>query len=573
MKSIKKFLAMLLCMALIMSSFSACKKSDNNTDQTGNEPKTTDSATPTQAQKELVEIDYSQPVNYTYWLGATPNDYYSSYSDNPGVWYLNQKFNMNLKFEQPAAGTESDALSLLFGTGEYTDLIDSSYYTGSISELYVDGVIINIADYLDYMPNFKKLLDTDEGFRKNSQNDQGQILKLPFIISENDAMWGGLVYRRDILEAMTGGKVQFPSGNDTPTTIEDWDYMLPLMKQYFEASGMKDYAVLIIPALGYFVTSNLANSFGVNISYYQDKGTVKYGPMEQGFYNYLKKINEWYEAGYIYKDFASRSSDLFYLPNTALTYGGGAGIWFGLESQLGGALSLPDYGLTVDIQAMPDPIDTATGVTAAPNYSHTDYNEQYGGPMISSTCENVERLLATMDFLYSEEGSLLKGYGLDKEHSSADNEILKNNGLADGTYSITEDGTFSYNSILDVGGGSLAGEEWLRPRRLPGLENLTYKLPMLSKEKIDASDKWTMYQDTKMNLPVFMSRSIEEDETYTTNQSNIDDYVNTMVLKFILGAEELNEQSWADYKAQLEAFGIQDNIEIQQAAYERYQTR
>jgi hypothetical protein len=35
----------------------------------------------------------------------------------------------------------------------------------------------------------------------------------------------------------------------------------------------------------------------------------------------------------------------------------------------------------------------------------------------------------------------------------------------------------------------------------------------------------------------------------------------------------LNDQSWAAFKAQLKALGVEDNIRIQQTAYERYLTR
>ena len=180
MKGFKKVITMMLCIVLVVSSLSACKKSDNNSDVTDNNT-TTDGATPTEAAKELVKIDYTQPVDYTYWLYATPNDYYSDYSDNPVVWYLNKKFNMTLKFQQPAAGTEADSLNLMLGTGEYTDLIDTTQYTGSISQLYDDGIIIDIAQYLDYMPNFKKLLEENETFRKNTYNDAGKILGLSFM--------------------------------------------------------------------------------------------------------------------------------------------------------------------------------------------------------------------------------------------------------------------------------------------------------------------------------------------------------------------------------------------------------
>ena len=54
--------------------------------------------------------------------------------------------------------------------------------------------------------------------------------------------WGGLVYRRDILETMTGGNIAFPSGNDEPTTVEDMDYMLELMKQYAAGVYRRDAA-------------------------------------------------------------------------------------------------------------------------------------------------------------------------------------------------------------------------------------------------------------------------------------------------------------------------------------------
>jgi putative aldouronate transport system substrate-binding protein len=168
-------------------------------------------------------VDFSENEEFSIWLYATPNDYYSSYSDNPVIQYLNNKFNVTLKYEQPSSGTEADSLSLMFGTGEYTDMIEITSYTGSLRGLYDDGVIIDIAEYLEYMPNFQKLLDENNNFRKHAMNDEGKILKLPVTAAEPEVIWGSLVYRHDILETMTGWNVAFPSGNEVPTTIEDWD--------------------------------------------------------------------------------------------------------------------------------------------------------------------------------------------------------------------------------------------------------------------------------------------------------------------------------------------------------------
>ncbi|MBN2222956.1 MAG: hypothetical protein JW708_12165, partial [Vallitaleaceae bacterium] len=321
----KQLWSLLMCMLVLVGSLSACKKSEEtNTEVVGEEAESQNGDTSTSEVAEKVEVDFSEAAEYSYWLYATPGDYNSDYNLNPVVQYLNKKFNMTLSFQQPSAGTETDSLSLMLGTGEYTDIIDSVYYSGSINQLYEDGVIIDIAQYLDYMPNFKALLDQDETFRKNSLNDEGQLLRLPILQTVNENMWGGLVYRRDILETMTGNNVAFPSGNAEPTTIADWEYMLPLYKMYFEASGMPEFAPLILPAKGYFDSGELLTGFGTAASYFIKDGKVAYGPMEDGFYNYLSKMKEWYELGYIYKDFASRTNDLFYLPNTALTYGAAA---------------------------------------------------------------------------------------------------------------------------------------------------------------------------------------------------------------------------------------------------------
>jgi hypothetical protein len=518
------------------------------------------------------EVDYSEHETFTYWLYATPNDYYSSYSDNPVVQYLNKKFNVTLEYEQPATGTESDSMSLMFGTGQYTDAIDMSYYTGSISELYDDGVIINIADYLKYMPNFKALMDSNENFRRACYNDDGQILLLKIIHSENELVWGGLVYRRDILETMTGGNIAFPSGNNQPTTIEDWDYMLPLMKAYFEAAGMQEYAPLIIPYNGYFVMGELANGFGVNTSYYIENDVVKYGPIEEGFYNYLKKMNEWYTNGYIYQDFASRTNDLFYLPNTSLTYGGAAGAWYGLSGQIGDVMSMPEYGLFYDVQPVPSPIDKASGQSIAFPFSVSARTDNIPGTAITSSCKNIPKLLSILDYMYSEHGGMLRCIGLTVEDGAAEDPIYQSMGLQDGTYWFEGD-TFVRNPVLTD--GSLESGEAAFGTRFNSMNNNTYVNQIANENEINANVSWRSYGDNTniAKMPNALYRPTAEDKTFADNNVQITDYLNTSIPKFIMGTEDLTEESWATFVEQLKTYGIEENIRIQQAAYDRYLQR
>ena len=161
----------------------------------------------------------------------------------------------------------------MIGTGEYTDFFEITYSQDNTSVLYEDGVIRDLAPYVEqYMPNFKAFLnDPANADVYNALYDpEGHLFTLPAALRVPDEViqWGGMVSRRDIVDTMTGGYVFFPSGNEEPTTVEDWEYMLELMKQYFEAAGFKDYAPLILPSNGMFSTGEMLNGFGAAGDFY-----------------------------------------------------------------------------------------------------------------------------------------------------------------------------------------------------------------------------------------------------------------------------------------------------------------
>ncbi|MGI6671888.1 MAG: hypothetical protein ACOX58_10020 [Christensenellales bacterium] len=511
-----------------------------------------------------------EPAEFTIWMPSYPTDYYSDYSENAIVQYLNERFNVKLYFQQPAAGTEQEAFNMLISTGEYTDMMALQYSTVSAQILLDEGIIVNLMDYIDNMPNFKAILENDEEARKAFLTDDGKLLALPVFYTEGRPMWGGLVYRRDILETMTGGNIAFPSGNDIPTTVEDWDYMLPLFKAYFEAAQMPQFAALMIPYNGYFPAGELVSGFGAAPFFYLEGDTVKFGPTQQGFYNYLKKMNEWYEAGYVDADFASRVNDPFYLPNTAMTYGAAAGAWFGLSSQMGGAMSMPQYNLFVNVKAMASPLDTQNGVETA-NVRMTDPRIQANTSYVVSTaCDDIPRLLSTLDFLFSEEGSKIKGLGLDKAHGAAHNPIYQAVGATEGIW--TEDNGDIKRSERVLVGGDLASTgivEALTDQRLPGIG---FIVPDETAETVEADAIWQKYPATS-NYPSFATRTLEEDKVYNKRYNDIVDYLNSMVPRFIMGTEELDENTFKAFADQLNVYGAEELTTIYQDAYDRYLTR
>ena len=48
---------------------------------------------------------------------------------------------------------------MLISTGEYTDLMALQYSTVSAQILLDEGIIVNLMDYIDNMPNFQAILE------------------------------------------------------------------------------------------------------------------------------------------------------------------------------------------------------------------------------------------------------------------------------------------------------------------------------------------------------------------------------------------------------------------------------
>ncbi len=507
----------------------------------------------------------------TLWLQSEDLNYYSDYNDNPVVTTIEKKFGIDLQFQLPAMGSESDNFNLMLGTGDYTDVFVLSYSTDSTKVLYEDGVIIDLAPYLEeYMPNYWKYLNDNPTAKAAITDDEGHIFNILVASkTEDETMWGGLVYRRDILETMTGGNVSFPSGNDEPTTIEDWEYMLPLFQQYFQAAGMADYACLILPYNGYFHGGELLSGFGIGTGWVavDDNGVPYIGATKDGFRNYLAKMNEWYKNGWIYQDFASRVNDVFYLPNTALTYGNAAGIWYGIAgAQAGSAMSMPQYGLYYDVQPLRTPLDTEHGITESHSLlTWTNFNANSGWA-ISTKCGKKDMIdyMTAMDWLFTEEGGMIVTLGLTEEYAK-DNEVYKKLGLEKGTWGYNADGTiwvdercFGDNKIYEQGD--------LKGTRLPGDKHPEIEKQFSNEIILKCDEVWTECGRDWV-YPAEIVLTPEQNEIYAKYYQNVSDCITQYAQKFIMGTLELNDANWAKFQDELKTLHVDDLLAVYTEAY------
>ena len=255
----------------------------------------------------------------------------------------------------------------------------------------------------------------------------------------------------------------------------------------------------------------------------------------------------------------------------ALTYGGAAGVFFGGYWQLGDKMSMPEYGLNMEIRPASAPVDTEHGLeTAFPSLTllaNSGVTSNTGAWCVSTSCskENMIRFMTWADYLFTEEGGMMKTYGLTGEAAAAD-PLYQQLGLEKGTYWFDENGEYQHdprtvtNEIDPIG---------LSGARLPGLNIKKYSYALTEQSWLDADKVWCRYGDSG-DYPVNAHGTAEEESRLADYYNTYTDYMNSIIVKFIMGTEELNEETFAAYVEQMNRFGIDEATTLKQQIYDRY---
>ena len=72
------------------------------------------------------------------------------------------------------------------------------------------------------------------------------------------------------------------------------------------------------------------------------------------------------------------------------------------------------------------------------------------------------------------------------------------------------------------------------------------------------------------DIPAGAKLTAEEADAVTTAMGDINTHVGEMARKFVTGAAELNEDSYAAYVSDIENMRLQEALDAMQSAYDRY---
>ena len=441
-------------------------------------------------------------------------------------------FNIHVEIESVLSADLTEKRNLVLASGDYPDIfIKSGFGIADLTKYGTQGLFVPLQDMIrEQMPNLTAILDERDAWEYMMSSD-GNIYSLPEVSllgGANGSYWInkkwldtlGLEEPKsfdELYEVLRAFKTGDPNGNGEADEIP-----LFCVSNYEQLLSYADFA--------YDAGTKTAVIDGV----------LTYIPTTDYYKDFLADIAALFAEGVLDPNVLTQSSE----QQAAI---GQSGDVMGSFFDAGAFLTVgrdndDDYIILTPFQEGTYPL--TIGVTP-------------GAFVVTDYCENVEPLLAAMDYFYSEEGGILAWMGVEGETyevgEDGDWRWIVGNGYGDDVQAVR-----SSNTIQGAANHpSIQPEFWFTNMSAEVDPDEVY----LNGERAKVSDMGVV------PLPM-MSYTDEENEEIATIKTDVDAYINQYVAQVFTGAVSL-EDSWDSYITTLNNMGLERLIEIYQDVYAR----
>lgn len=480
-------------------------------------------------------------VKLSYWMeiNSGASNFISNYDENPSYQAVQENTGVDIEFIHPAVGTTQESLQVLLMSGELPDMIQmqrEDLYTGGLKALYDMGAIIDVAPYLDeYAPQYKAVIEHSEDAQKQIVDD-GKIYGFYKITYADALPYVRMNVNKDWLDEF---------GMSEPKTIAEYE-------AYFQAilDNKPGVTPLFIRPASDEQMNIFMGAFDILLDWYMvGDTTVGYYANAPEYKEFLEMMHDWYEKGYLGKDFTSLEQS----EAQALFVNGELGAMCDsvdlLYSMVGDKFNV------TNCPYMRKEADSVIGCSLpswpvdAPNAWVT---------VITTACKDVEAAVQYLNYGYTYEGSLYFSFGVEGEH-----------------WNWGEDGLPKFTDVIlnnpdgmTISNVSYAlkihfGSRYCYPDAIghPGVAS--------DVEALKNRTKWADDENEQSFLRLPPITLTEEEATKRADlMAQVDTYAQEMKLRFITGAESLD--NFDSYVAEVETRGLSEATAITQAALDRY---
>jgi putative aldouronate transport system substrate-binding protein len=543
----KRILALLMASAMLVGLLAGCGSSSSSTatsdasassETSESASDSADSETPSTVEVTEVSLPFGDgEETHSVWMGISPSamNYISSLAENQTYAELMERTGVNLEFQHFHPDQQTTQFTLICASGDYPCVMNgvANDYTGGPDAAIEDEVFIDHTDLMqEYAPNYWNMIVSDSDLWDAVTTAEDQIVGFYGLYSTAMLNDSGYVIRQDYLDDV---------GMDAPTTPSTLKEVLTAFR---DEEGTTDG--LFIPASG--VAEFVLGAFGVGTGFYVEDDTIKYGPVEDGFKDYLEYMNELYTEGLVYGDFPFYGEQIMFRDQGLI--GSGAVALF--SSETGDMTSFASDDEDFLLSAVAPIVSEDTGIAVATEKAPSRADDIRWS--ITTGCDEPEHLVQMIDYMYSDEGSLLCNYGIEGitfeyvDGQPVLTDLIVNN--PDGL----DYRTALFLNLMDAG---------------PCLVDENRGTQDYTAEQLSARDNWTSANiDYSGVIPDKAALSQEENEELGQYTTDLETYMDEWVVKFIIGDASLDQ--FDDYVAGMKTLNVERCIELYQQAYDRY---
>lgn len=535
---LKRLLSLAMASTMLVGCLTGC----------GEKPASNNESTETKVEESVatseVAEEPAEPTELTMWA-----KFASTELKNMGEIEFLQDFeaaaNVEIEYFHPVGDNALEQFNLKIASGNWEDMVmfNWSNYAGGTTQALADGVIIDVAPYLEeYAPNYKAYLDANPSIYKQIVNEEGQIYGFPCIGDPAVSVTAGYSVRKDWLDDLN---------MNVPETISDWEAMLTAFKT--QKGATKPFTLTEATLLK---TNFFAGAWGIATDYYVDNGVVKYGYAEPAAKEFIATMADWYQKGLIDNE-SIGSSDKICRANVLNNESGAI---YGFVASC--------IGTVMDSAKESNPELELVGVQY-PVLNESDVNKYIRRTAevraddcvcITYKCDDVEAAIRYLDQFYSEEGIIAKNFG--KE------------GLS---YEMVNGEPVYTDLIMNNPNGLNITDALKRYTQAPTpmvgiIDPRYYEQYYVMEQQRDAFILWNENSDEAVEF-IYPSATTttEEAEEFAAIDTPLKTYIYEELAKFVTGARSMD--TWDDFVKQMEAMNISRAIEIKQAAYDRYMAK
>ena len=488
-----------------------------------------------------------EPVTLKMWFitNTTVSQYYSDYAELPFFKEMEARTGVHIDFELVSASSPAEAFNLMIASGDLPDIVECSEsfdaeYDDGLDAAVDDGYFLDLTLYLDNLASdYQAACTIDEETSRQTSTDSGRVVGFwQTYVFGYQPPWDGMFVRKDWLDKV---------GLAAPVTYDDWHTMLKAFKEQLGAD-----AALQIGSDGTVFMNTLSAGYGASDTFQVKDKKIQYGPIMDGWREYLTMMNQWYKEGLINPDFLSATSKLS--PNNSLIAANETGATPGIyvlvdvyNSQVEGADFIP---VSTPVKQAGDTVYLGLNIagTGAGNYT-----------VISADTKYPELCVKWLNYLYTYEGWLLSTYGIEGK-----------------TFEFDENGSPRYTDYMTKNENgtdfsTMVNTETLMPS-LGCAYDWTRETQVLSDDVLACLDVWSanyVKERTQAYLmPSGVAMTQAENAEYAAIMADIKTYVTENTTKFITGERALDE--WDSYVSDINGMNIDGAISLYQAALDRY---